>query len=134
MHRIQLAANAWHAAMEVEKYDVALHWMREIGGIYRSLTKTQRSATSSTRRSTSAGTSLTRMMMKLNESELDEFSVSVFHHDGTRSYMKRWVSRREALTIAMILTNRAGSTFDRVIITDGGDDTVFRWEHGKGIT
>jgi hypothetical protein len=42
MHRIQLAANAWHAAMEVEKYDVALHWMREIGGIYRSLTKTQR--------------------------------------------------------------------------------------------
>jgi len=44
------------------------------------------------------------------------------------------VSRQEALTIAMILANRAGSTFDRVIITDGGNDTVFWWEHGKGIT
>jgi len=47
--------------------------------------------------------------MKLNESELDEFSVAVFHHDGTRSYMKRWVSRREALTIAMILAARVQS-------------------------
>ena len=40
----------------------------------------------------------------------------------------------EALTTAMILAKRAGSTFDRVIITDGGDDTVFCCEHGKGIT
>jgi hypothetical protein len=74
------------------------------------------------------------MMVKLNESGRDEFSVAVFHCDGTHSYLKRWVSRQEALTIAMILANRAGSTFDRVIITDGGDDTVFCWEHGKGIT
>jgi hypothetical protein len=63
--------------------------------------------------------------VKLNESERDEFSVAVF---------KRWVSPREALTTAMILAKRAGSTFDRAIITDGGDDTVFCWEHGKGIT
>jgi len=29
------------------------------------------------------------MMVKLNESERDEFSVAVFHCDGTHSYMKR---------------------------------------------
>jgi hypothetical protein len=42
MLRIELAANAWHAAIEMKKYDVALHWMRQIGGIYRSLTTMQR--------------------------------------------------------------------------------------------
>ena len=42
MLRIELAANAWHAAIEMKKYDVALHWMRQIGGIYRSLTRMQR--------------------------------------------------------------------------------------------
>jgi len=41
MLRIELAANAWHAAMEMKKHDVALHWMRQIGGIYRSLTTMQ---------------------------------------------------------------------------------------------
>ena len=29
------------------------------------------------------------MMVKLNESDRDEFSVAVFHCDGTHSYMKR---------------------------------------------
>ena len=66
--------------------------------------------------------------------ERDEFSVAVFYPDGTHSYISRWVSSREAVTTAMILAKRAGSTFDRVIITDGGDDTVFCCEHGKGIT
>jgi hypothetical protein len=46
--------------------------------------------------------------VKLNESERDE-SVAVFHRDGTRSYMKRWVSSREAITTAMIVAKRAGS-------------------------
>jgi hypothetical protein len=66
--------------------------------------------------------------------ERDEFSVAVFYPDGTHSYISRWVSSREAVTTAMILAKRARRTFDRIIVTDGGDGTVFCWEHGKGIT
>ena len=34
----------------------------------------------------------------------------------------------------MVLARDRDKIFDRIIVTDGGDDTVFRWEHGKGIT
>ena len=37
------------------------------------------------------------------ESERDEFPVAVFYPDGTHSYITRWVSPREALTVAMVL-------------------------------
>ena len=67
------------------------------------------------------------------ESERDEFPVAVFYPDGTHSYITRWVSPREALTVAMVLARDRDKIFDRIIVTDGGDDTVFCWEHGKGI-
>ena len=74
------------------------------------------------------------MMMELTESDRDEFSVAVFYGDHVHSYITRWVSPREAVVTAELLAKTNGNMFDRIIITDGGDGTVFCWEHGKGIT
>ena len=72
------------------------------------------------------------MMVKLTESDRDEFSMAVFYGDHVHSYITRWVSPREAVVTAEFLAKTNGKTFDRIIITDGGDD--FYWERGKGIT
>jgi hypothetical protein len=74
------------------------------------------------------------MMMELTESDRDEFSVTVFYGDHVHSYITRWVSPPKAVVTAEFLAKTNGNTFDRIIITDGGDDTVFYWERGKGIT
>ena len=58
----------------------------------------------------------------------------VFDTSPAKTCSRRWVSPREAVVTAEFLAKTNGKTFDRIIITDGGDDTVFYWERGKGIT
>lgn len=65
-----------------------------------------------------------------------EFSVAVFYDDGTHSYVGNWMSAKNAVELAKAVTDRAAMlpSLDKVIITDGGDHTVFMWERGKGVT
>ena len=71
---------------------------------------------------------------KLNR---DEFSVVEFYVNGTHRYVERWLPAKEAVELAKRCTDAAelaGSLVTRVIITDGGDFTVFQWEQGRGVT
>lgn len=65
-----------------------------------------------------------------------EFSVWQFFKDGTQERVRQFVDAEEAVAAAMHYTNnvavRMGIT-KRVIITDGGDCTVFEWKQGEGI-
>lgn len=66
-----------------------------------------------------------------------EFSVCQFFVDGSHEYVRRHVSAQEAVEAAHLYTHtvavKLGVT-ERVIITDGGDCTVFEWKKGDGIT
>jgi len=75
--------------------------------------------------------------MKFGEEGECEFSVCQFFIDGTYEYVRRWVTAKEAVTVAHHYTNNVAvkmGVVDRVIITDGGDFTVFEWKRGKGVT
>jgi hypothetical protein len=66
-----------------------------------------------------------------------EFSVyQFFYANGLHERVRHFVSAEEAVNAAMHYTDnvavRAG-LIERVIITDGGDSTVFEWKHGKGV-
>jgi hypothetical protein len=66
----------------------------------------------------------------------DEFSVVQFFINGEYEYVRRWVSAEEAVKAAQHYTNNVATKIgvvDRVIITDGGDCTVFEWIKNKGI-
>lgn len=63
-----------------------------------------------------------------------EFSVAQFHDDGSHEYVGRWMSDAEAVEMAAEVIVMAGTAVTKIIITDGGDDTVFQWERGLGIT
>jgi hypothetical protein len=67
----------------------------------------------------------------------DEHSVVQFFADGTHEYVRRFVGPKEAVEAARHYTRsvaaQAGIVI-KVIITDGGDDTNFVWEYGKGVT
>jgi hypothetical protein len=64
-----------------------------------------------------------------------EFSVVSFHDDGHHRYIARFVGGQEAVNVAKLATEIADlSGANRIIITDGGDHTVFQWEQGKGVT
>jgi hypothetical protein len=66
----------------------------------------------------------------------DEFSVVQFFTTGEYEYVRRWVSAEEAVKAAQHYTNNVATKIgvvDRVIITDGGDCTVFEWIKNKGI-
>lgn len=66
-----------------------------------------------------------------------EYSVVQFFIDGHHEYVRRFVSAEEAVKAARHYTNNVATTLGvvvRVIITDGGDETVFEWKKGKGIT
>lgn len=67
----------------------------------------------------------------------EEFSVYQFFPDATYERVAWFVDLAEAMRIAKMLTQslgaRVGTTL-RVIVTDGGDHTVFEWLHGEGIT
>lgn len=66
-----------------------------------------------------------------------EFSVAQFFPDGSYEYVRRWVTAGEAVLAARDYTRSVGAQtglVTKVIVTDGGDNTNFQWEYGKGIT
>jgi hypothetical protein len=66
-----------------------------------------------------------------------EFSVCQFFADGTHEYVRRYVTAKEAVEAARHYTQNVAVTMcvvERVIITDGGDDCVFEWKRGEGVT
>jgi hypothetical protein len=70
-------------------------------------------------------------------SDRGEFKVVQFNADGTYHYVERWLGRREALMLAWHCFRRQegnSGPINRIIITDGGDFTVFEWKRGDGIT
>ena len=52
-------------------------------------------------------------------------------------YVERWLDAKSAVNLAKRCTDAAtvvSGFVVKVIITDGGDNTVFQWEHDKGVT
>jgi hypothetical protein len=75
--------------------------------------------------------------MKPIDSDRDEFSVVEFYDDGWHRYVERWMGAEAAVMLSRRVVDKAERGrphVSRVIITDGGDATVFCWERGKGIT
>lgn len=65
------------------------------------------------------------------------FSVAMYYPNGVYEYIARYVSAQEALIKARSYITRPAALIGvirRVIVTDGGDCTVFEWQYGKGIT
>jgi len=72
-----------------------------------------------------------------DDADAREFSVAQFFADDTWAYDLRNVDGRTAVERAKALTESVGGrdgTTRRVIVTDGGDFTVFEWTFGKGVT
>jgi hypothetical protein len=66
-----------------------------------------------------------------------EFSVCQFFKDGSYEYVRRYVDGETAVNVAQHYTRNVATQIgvvERVIITDGGDYTVFEWLPGKGVT
>ena len=66
-----------------------------------------------------------------------EFSVYQFFPDGTSYEELYCVDAESAVTKAHAITRSPGAMLGitrRIIITDGGDSTVFEWQYGKGVT
>jgi hypothetical protein len=66
-----------------------------------------------------------------------EFSVVEFYDDGVHSYVERDLPAKQAVELArycVVGASDENSIVKRIIITDGGDYTVFQWERGTGIT
>jgi hypothetical protein len=66
----------------------------------------------------------------------DEYSVALWFPDGSYMYEARWLSAGAAVRLAKRCTERpaaAAGFIDKVMITDGGDNTVFLWEHNRGV-
>jgi hypothetical protein len=66
-----------------------------------------------------------------------QYSVVQFFPDGSYEYVARWIMPEAAVRLAKRITETIGAklgTTTRVIITDGGDSTVFEWQHGRGVT
>lgn len=71
------------------------------------------------------------------EPDRAEFSVWLFFKDGHYIAEQRWLKAETAVTLARDVTLRPAAQvglIERVIITDGGDSTVFEWKYGRGIT
>lgn len=65
------------------------------------------------------------------------FSVAQFFPNGTWEYVKRGVEAKEAVETAKDYSERPAAKIGiirRIIITDGGDNTVFEWKFGEGVT
>jgi hypothetical protein len=67
-----------------------------------------------------------------------EFSTAVFYRDETYKYVARFVTASKALLAASLQSRTAmrdpESEIERIVVTDGGDFTVFEWKKGEGIT
>lgn len=65
------------------------------------------------------------------------FNVVQFFENGDHEYVQRGLEAGPAVERAKALTESVGGrlgTTHRVIITDGGDSTVFEWVFGEGVT
>ena len=72
-----------------------------------------------------------------DEVERDEFSVYAFRRDGTYWRELSFVSAERAVSHAKYLTEHRfalSGYIARIIITDGGDYTVFEWRFVNGVT
>ena len=68
---------------------------------------------------------------------IEEFSVAQFLVDGTYEYIACRVGAEEAVHAAKLATESLGAQtglVTRLIITESGDNTVFEWKHGEGVT
>jgi hypothetical protein len=66
----------------------------------------------------------------------NEFSVCQFFTDGSYEYVRRFVTVDEAFKAVKHYTNNVAikmGLIEKVIITDGGDSTVFEWTHKDGV-
>lgn len=66
-----------------------------------------------------------------------EFSVVEFYADGTHLYIARWLDAESAVKMAKLCCDEHVNHPDiitKIIITDGGDFTVFEWQPDKGVT
>lgn len=66
-----------------------------------------------------------------------EFSVCQFFPDDSYDYIRRGIGAEEAVKLAKDYSQRPAASIGiirRIIITDGGDDIVFEWRFGKGVT
>lgn len=66
-----------------------------------------------------------------------EYSVFQFFPDETYERVTEFVGAEAAVKAAAALTRSVSAklgTTRRVIITDGGDFTVFEWKFGQGVT
>lgn len=69
--------------------------------------------------------------------ETGEFSVVTFFPDDSYNVVRRNVGAQEAVEAAKDFSERPAAkigVIKRIIITDGGDFTVFEWINGKGVT
>ena len=67
----------------------------------------------------------------------EAFSVFWWDELGLSYRDASFVDAEAAVRAAKSLTDRPAArlgTIQRVIITDGGDCTVFEWRHGAGVT
>ena len=67
------------------------------------------------------------------ERDEDEFSVWAFMPEGWHVPVARFVNARRAVELARRACDVIGGVASRIIITDGGDHTVFEWRRGEGI-
>lgn len=66
-----------------------------------------------------------------------QFSTIQFFDDDEYEYVRRFVGPEEAVNAAAHYVTSVGARIGitiKVIVTDGGDNTVFAWERDKGIT
>jgi hypothetical protein len=62
-----------------------------------------------------------------------EFSVYVFFPEGHYFPVDRWIDAEMAMRVARRACDAPGPA-TRVIVTDGGDHTVFEWRRDEGVT
>jgi hypothetical protein len=68
---------------------------------------------------------------------MERFSVYQFLADGSHEQVRELVPAEEAVKAAHHYTHNVAARLgmvERVIITDGGDDTCFEWKRGEGVT
>jgi hypothetical protein len=71
-----------------------------------------------------------------DEVERNGFSVYIFRPDGSYSRELSFVSAERAVTWAKWLTEERAArrgAVTQIVITDGGDHTVFLWRFGAGV-
>ena len=65
-----------------------------------------------------------------------EFCVYQFFPDGSHERVRQYVTAEQAVEVAYSYSTRPAARIgiiQKVIITDGGDNTVFEWKFGEGV-